>query len=125
MVRIRREQMEALRRPIAKRFEDEMYAYLVEVFPEQCGAEGEPAVRDHIRKGMQRAEEYGITIEADVARYVELMYVWSPEFDEDPDLPWAQAVLTTEGLDGTRKVERLWAETEARMPDDESGAETE
>jgi hypothetical protein len=118
MLRIRREQMEVFKRLAEERFEDEMYAYLCEAFPDDCGAEGEEQTRENIRAGLRRAEQYGITIENDVARYVELMYVWSPQFDEDPLLPWASAILNAQGLDGTEKVDELWAQSDALVPGD-------
>lgn len=115
MLRINQEQCDIFNRLAEKRFEDRMYAYLATAFPDRCRQQGEPEARKTIRAGLERARSHSVVLENDVARYIELMYVWSPEFDKDPALPWAEATLKDQRLTATEKVDTLWNRTEALM----------
>jgi len=109
MLTIRPEQIEVFTGLMRKRFEDRMRARLGERFPEKCKALGEEAVRASIRDGIDRAAAYGVNIEADVARYIELMYRFSPDFDTGPALPWAAEILKNPRLGSHPKMDQLCA----------------
>ena len=89
MARIRPEQIEALEQSAQLRFEDEMVRHLGQFAPGHCRAIGEPAVREVIRLGMQRAGTYGLTRRGPVRFYIELMFLLGSDFDTDPQYPWA------------------------------------
>ena len=93
MLVIRNEQMKALSEVMLKGFEDGMVRYLEKRFPQNCSPKDEPAVRESIQKGIERAREYGITTEYDIARYIELMYLFSEDFDTNHATPWANPML--------------------------------
>ena len=107
MLRIRQEQMKVLSDYMLKRFEDRMVAHLRREFPVKCEAMGEEAVRDSIREGLCRAPRYGLEAEAHVARYVDLMYMLSHDFDTDAERPWAAAVLNDKSLGPRAKLQKL------------------
>jgi hypothetical protein len=46
-----------------------------------------------VREAISRAERYEITREDDLERFVHLMAVLGPRFDEDEGLPWAGEIL--------------------------------
>ena len=92
MLKIRKEQMTAFADLMRRRFEDRMAARLRDLFPQKCTEMGAAAVRESIRDAVQRAARYGVTIEYDVARFIELTYLLSPDFDAA--LPWAAAILS-------------------------------
>jgi hypothetical protein len=94
MFTIRKEQMEALADAGIADFEDRMMEHLFECpLSERCRAMGEAALRGLIRYGLQRAASYGIVTERGVSVYVDVMVAFGRDFDVDPTLPWAAAVL--------------------------------
>jgi hypothetical protein len=93
MLVIRREQIKALSWKMRKAFEGRMVLHLKEFFPDQCEMLGEEDTRAAIRYGMGRAEGYGLETEGDIAKYLNLMFVFGRTFDTDPDLPWASEIL--------------------------------
>src|SRR6185369_45712 len=111
--------MVAFRRAAVETVEDRMVVHLNEWFPAQCKAGGEEKVRQTIRYGMERASAYGITAERDVCKYVDLMFVYSRDFDKDQSLTWPSAVLTDRAMrDPTVKMEALY---EAGMKNEPGG----
>jgi len=72
-----------------------MVTHLRESFTKQTELLGETKLREAIRHGIKRAAVYGISIERDVCKYVDLMMVWGPDFDQDQKLPWAGQTLRT------------------------------
>jgi hypothetical protein len=46
-----------------------------------------------VREAIPRAEGYGISSEDDLERFMHLMAVLGPKFDQDEALPWAGEIL--------------------------------
>jgi hypothetical protein len=84
-----------------------MVSYLSKRFPDTCGAQNEAAVRESIQNGIEKARGYGITTEYDVARYIELMYLFSDDFDTSPNTQWAESILTNSDLGPRVKMDLL------------------
>lgn len=105
MLVIRRKQMNILSWKMRKAFEDRMVLHLKEFFPDQCQMLGEKDTRAAIRHGMERAETYGLGTESDLAKYLNVMFTFGRDFDTDPELPWASAILNAR--DGSAPSERL------------------
>lgn len=106
MIVIRREQMEALSKASQRDFESRMIKHLKEFFPEECRRAGDERVLAAIRQGIVRAATYGITMEADVARYIDLSVVLGLDFDSGRRWPWAKTILNKPDLTPATK---LWA----------------
>lgn len=111
MLVIRHEQVEVLSAGILKGFEDRMVGYLAKRFSDSCAAKGEQAVRETIRKGIERARSYEITTEYDIARYIILMHLFSEDFDTSPATPWAAEILANANLSSFAKMNLLWENT--------------
>lgn len=90
------------------RFETEMTVYLTREFPEETNRKGEGWLRDTIDMGIDTAREYGIILERDVTRYLELMLALSPDFDDSAETPWARHILTDESLRADQKLDRIY-----------------
>jgi hypothetical protein len=116
MLVIRSEQIEALEEQMMKGFEDRMVSYLARHFPDSWAALGEAAVRESIQKGIERSGSYDITTEYDVARYIELMHLFSEDFDTSPETPWAASVLEDPDLGPFVKMDELWKMAEREAP---------
>lgn len=91
---IRREQLATLSAYMMKQFEDRMVARLaVEL--------------QFVQEGVRKARGYRITAEPDVARFLELMKQFGPDFDAAPQFEWARPILTHAALPGHAKLALL------------------
>lgn len=100
MLKIRKEQKQAFAKREIKGFEDRMIEHLDTLFPAYCETLGEPAVRRLIGLGIERAARYGIESENGVCIYVDTMFAFGRDFDADPSLPWAHALLVDREIEG-------------------------
>jgi hypothetical protein len=107
MLNIRQEQNDAFLQHRARSFECRMYAHVTRIWPAECKELGEEAVRQTIRFGVGRAQVYGLALEYDVARYVDLTFVYGRDFDKDPRLPWVRAILNDDRLDPSEKMDSV------------------
>jgi hypothetical protein len=94
MLTIHREQIDAFDSIQRRQFEDELVEYLRQFAPKLSEIAGETGVRDAIRLGIDKADEYGLTNRGPTRLYLELMFTLGSGFDTDPQLPWAHRVLT-------------------------------
>ncbi|HKV24495.1 MAG TPA: hypothetical protein VJN93_07870 [Candidatus Acidoferrum sp.] len=100
MFTIRKEQFAIFQKKAVEDFESQMLVHLRQFFPEQAQQLGEPGMRDLIRYGIQRAASYEIVEQPDVCQYIDFMIAFGRDFDRDPDLPWASAVLNDPEIPG-------------------------
>jgi hypothetical protein len=106
MLVIRRKQMQVFDDFMQKGFEDRMVDYLFTRFPDACASKGQAFVREAIREGIERSMSYGVTAEYDVARYIDLMFRISNDFDTKA--PWAAQILENPDLDSSSKMDQIW-----------------
>jgi len=108
-MQIRPQQMETFSNVSQFSFEHRMEAHLRRCSPEECRKLGSDGLRETIRYGIERAKNYGIVLERDVCKYIDVMFAFGHEFDSDPELPWASGILTDESIsDATNRTERLF-----------------
>lgn len=109
MLRIRTEQLEALRAPALDDFIDEMMLHVHEYFPRESMALGLEAVRERIEDGIKKAETHGVTSPRGVCKYINMMMTFGPDFDTHPDTaPWVRPILDDpEVPDGTARMDIL------------------
>ena len=106
---IRQQQMETFSNASQVSFEDRMEAHLGRCSPEECRKLGAEGVRGVIRHGIHRARVHGIILERDVCKYIDVMFAFGPDFDSDPKLPWASAILSDDSInDATNRTEHLF-----------------
>ena len=111
MLKIRRDQDAAMLAEVRLNFEDRVHAYVTEHWSEWAQSAGEEPTREFIRSTIDRAESHGVTIEADVVKYLEVAILLGGGFDESGAYPWAQRILRSRETDATIKVTQLrhWA----------------
>src|SRR5689334_19056010 len=125
MLTIRKEQMKALAAYMQQAFEDRVLKQMATEYPQQfklISAE-EPSdskARAVVRDGVARAAGYGITAEADVERYIALMFAVDPQFETWPKMKWAVAILNDAGISGNGRMELIHQQLPQRMPKRES-----
>jgi hypothetical protein len=110
MLTMRQEQCDVLNSDLRRRFIERMMAHLHRCFPHQCESLEEPALRDLIEWGIQRAASYRIIAERDVCRYIDVMMVFGREFDTDPACAWPPPILIASHVDPAVKTEVLFQE---------------
>ena len=104
---IRENQQQTFAVELQNKFEDKMVIHLRKGFAEEVEQWEEDDLREFIRDGMDKAFSYDITIEADVARFIEYMVCYGEGFDHNENLAWFQPVLNSEKLNGTQKMDAV------------------
>ena len=107
LFQIRREQIEALAAASIEQFQDNIVDHLRHVWPDETGALADDELFAWVRYGVERGRPYGIETEYDVARFIDLMFLFDAEFDANESLPWAAEILRDASLDGRRRVDAL------------------
>lgn len=107
MLKIRQEQLGLLRAAMLQRFEYRIESQLRRQFPKHPLLGSRETLSDFIRHGMDRADRYGITDEADVERFLIWMIPYGPDFRYHTDLSWLLPFLSNRQLSGTEKVNEL------------------
>jgi len=90
---IRESQMRAFEEAGARGFEDRMVERLRSNFPNHEKNLGENQLRVMVRLAVDRARNHWLTTERSIALYLDLMCVLGSGFDDDPQYPWAAALL--------------------------------
>ncbi len=79
---IRSEQIEAFEQAARQRFADRMVEQLKSNFPRRSIRLGDVGLRAVIGHGVEQSSKYGIVRERDVGRYIAVMMMYGPYFDE-------------------------------------------
>lgn len=106
MLTIRTSQINALSEPMLQRFEQRMTDHLKRCFRRECAQFNDEDFLLLIRDGVARARRYRIETEREVAKYIDLMLVFSRNFDRYPK---AAEVLLDEHLSAKSKIALLYA----------------
>jgi len=95
---IRREQMESLGEQMERRFVERTVAHVRRYFAARCRELGDKGTREMVLYGVTRAKAHGFTAEADVSKYIDVMFAYGRDFDVAPELPWASRILEDPSL---------------------------
>ena len=109
MLRIRKDQLDALGAAQVAEFERRAAVHLRTFFPDACHVLDDAALREVIRHGIVRAASYGVEGEREVTLYLDVMMTIGHDFDRDFTLPWAYAILVDPELpEPERRMRRLF-----------------
>lgn len=97
---------DSMRQEAKPRFATFLAEYLVDNFPELF-PERNDDVDEFAHYAIDVAHAYGIESDHAVFQYTHLMILLGPDFDEDPELPWAREILLNEELDEDEAIEQL------------------
>ena len=107
MLTIRADQMQMLRDASRTSFERRAADHLMQSFPEKCdriitAAAGLTLV-GLVREGITKAKSYGLSREADVTRFLEVLVLTWPDLEEHPAASWAKAILADRDISALRQ----------------------
>ena len=101
-------QLQSLRHKRLERFLDFMQHHVREKFASLVASVDDDLLREMIEAGVDDAEAWGIAIEYDVARFVDLKFLLSLDFDENPEFEWAREILANGHLTPTQRIDAIW-----------------
>lgn len=99
MLRIRDDQLYALKAPALEDFVDEMVLHVHEFFPDECVELGPDAIRGLVEKGIEKAASFGIVSPRGVCKYINMIMAFGADFDTKPETAaWALPILRDESI---------------------------
>jgi hypothetical protein len=111
-MKMRAEHMQAFSEAAVDEFEDRVVAHLSQYFGDRCAELGQVKVRELIRDAATRANDREFTAEQDVARYVQIAFVYGTDFDM---AAWAAPLLARTDLSPREKLQRLYGQALLQM----------
>ena len=90
-------------------FEDRMTHHLLRHFPVHCEDMEDPELRREIRNGIQRAMTYHIVGDADVCRFIDLMFAFGRDFEFGSEFCWTREILEDPSLNSHAKIRRIYS----------------
>lgn len=104
MLKIRKEQIDALRKYMLDQFTARMAVHLRSAFPEQTIDMLEQNLHNMIQHGIDKASDYDIKLEDNVQRFLECMITYGRDFDHNPKTRWAGDILRRKDINGFMKM---------------------
>jgi hypothetical protein len=99
--------MEAFARDMRERFIQRIALHLRNNFRQAVAEYTDRELIGMVGRGVLKARTYRITLQADVVRFVEYLFLYHPEFDERPAWKWAESILRSDQLTGTEKMDKI------------------
>ena len=90
-------------------FEDRMLRDIAERFYLQFQELGEEKTRERIREGMERAGQYEIRTQRDVARFIRMMFGLRPDFDTARQTRFAGDILKQTDRPAAERLDEIKA----------------
>ena len=126
MLTIRKEQTEAMRRPLVEQRIVDLVAHVKQDFPEETRGQSDEELYDRIEETLKRAERYDITSDRDVYKYVNISMIYGIDFNEQDETDWTADYLTDQEVTNpTHRMDRLYSEVIRRLEAEERYAAVE
>ncbi|MEZ5083030.1 MAG: hypothetical protein R2750_06235 [Bacteroidales bacterium] len=120
MLKIRKEQEEALRLAATKRFINDMVVQVRNHFDETKNGKSEKDAKEYVLKAIERAKKHNLTKEADLIKYIELTLMYGLEFDKNADLLWmSEIILDKDDPNPGNRINRLYKESLKRKKEEQ------
>ena len=107
MFQLRSEQMAAFGQASLETFEDRVAADLRRIWPDRTTGVSDPELARRIHEGVERAGQYGLTTEFELACFAEAAVVLGPRFDVDPRRVKVYRLLRNKEVPPRRKAVAL------------------
>jgi hypothetical protein len=105
---LRKDQMDTMASRCQNDFEQRLLRHLRKTFPNETREMSDPSLLERTRSSVKKAGEYGIEMEYDVVRFVDLTFLLGADFDSSPETPWVGEILDDKALTGAQKTDLLW-----------------
>lgn len=96
-----------MNRGAVESFEGRVCEHLRAAFASYVAVLDDAALVRAVGGAIERALEHGLTTELDVARFVEYVAVYGPEFARDETTAWAAEILARSDLDATTRMDLI------------------
>lgn len=113
MLIIRKEQMAVFEKHLDSRFHTFLRKHIREYMAVDEKDLSNPGVDELIKLAISRASSYRVTMERDIAMFLDLMILKGRDFDSDPKLLWARKILDSKDSDGSEKMQKIYRRLEA------------
>ncbi len=114
MLKIRKDQLEALSEPALDAYIERVKPHLKKKFPDRCDALGEEGVEAVVRKAARTGRDHGLEGSPDVTALASLLLVFGEDLLDKPDTAWAKDILASKVIAPKEKIpmilDRLAAE---------------
>lgn len=115
MLVIRKEQMAVLRAYMTGRFRAKVLKHFRTDLTEETRPLSREAALALVDEGLARARTYGVRSERDVMLFIDLMVLYSPQFEDTPALGWSKRILQNPELSGDVKMSLIYQLLAARQ----------
>jgi hypothetical protein len=109
MMRIRREQMEAMSQAVEEQFTRETVCHLATSFATYLERNGIPedSLFELVEAGTADAKRYGLFYPGHIRKYLEIVVMTGPGLGEGGKFAWIPELLEADGPDGETKLQRI------------------
>ncbi len=107
-MKIRNEQIEAMKKEVRKAYEMRVLAHIEKYFPTQARLFGRERLYPLAVRAIDQADVYTMVSEESACVYADSMLMLGVDFDVDPQLPFAGAILRDEGLGERDRAAKLY-----------------
>jgi hypothetical protein len=104
---IRKEQWDSMEGSLHLSFEERAMAELRSTYPKRLQNVEDEELREDVRVGRSRAQEFGITDDGFVMQFLEFIVEYGRGFAETEETTWAREILENEYYDEEEKLSRL------------------
>jgi hypothetical protein len=112
MLKLRKEHLDAFEAQVVNLFIGRVITHVKALWPADCAQLGDPAVKDLVRSGIQRAASLGLTSEYDMVRFIDLSFILVKDFETNPLSGWTRAILADRKLDPSSRIDKLYQRME-------------
>lgn len=111
---LRNAQIQTINAPRHESFITRLMAHFELLWPDHVAALA-PNYRPWIEEACNAAASYGLNTEQDVARFINLWFIWGARFELRPEHAWALEILLDDERKSFVKAHQLSHETRERL----------
>ena len=114
---LRRPHLEAVESAPDAEFVHRLTDHVRRMFPEQASALPPDEVFRRVAAAREKARDYGLTTERNIALFVDLGFGLGPDFEARAEFDWVVRILTDPGHSEYAKIYLIYRDLPDRVPD--------
>ncbi len=107
MLILRKEQIDALKAAMRRRFEIRMVEHIRQTFPDHTKNVSDEKIHYAVQEITRKAEGFGIEFEDDIRRFIEYIVIYGTQLDVKEETLWMANILRCDNLNGTTKMDMI------------------